>query len=192
MRLPNSIFGCLLPDGRSGHFFMGQDCDHEYNQFPARTIGGPAGDYIIRCPVQSNRWAEYQIVAIAAQVAAQVVVSGDSKPVALLYDGSKKLSDDSFFVGTAYTLSANQPSITPSVGWERITDSQGQVFVRLDAAGGNSVYVTVRFRTKILTVIPGPAETIHPDLGHQMNIKRSQNIKDRLAKAGIPERVELA
>lgn len=171
---------------------MGQECDHEYNQFPAITIGGPAGDYIVNSPVKSARWVEYQVVAIAAQVAAQVVVSGDSKPAALVYDGSKILSDDAFIVGTAYTLSANQPSITPSDGWERITHSQMRAFVRIDVAGGSSCYVTIRFRTKILTIIPGPTPTTHPDLGHQMNVQRSKNIKDRLAKAGIPEKVTLA
>lgn len=177
---------------------MGQDCDHDYNQFPAITIGGPAGDYFIDCPVPSARWAEYQVASIAAQVAAQIVVSGASKPSSLVYDGSKTLSGDTnsgasaAFVGQAYTVSANQPSITPSDGWERITHSQRRVFVRIDVANGNSCYVTIRFRTKLLTIIPGPTPTTHPDLGHQMNIQRSKNIKDRLAKAGIPERVDLA
>ncbi len=166
-------------------------CEHcEYNQFPAITIGGPAGDYSIDCPVLSNRWAEYQVASIASQVAAQFVVSGDSKPAAMVYDGSKTLTGDTSIVGQVYTLSANQPSIVPGDGWERITHSQKRVFVRIDVAGGNSAYITIRFRAKLLTVIPGPAETVHPDLGHQMNIQRSENIKNHLKKtrAGIPEK----
>lgn len=172
---------------------MGQECDHEYNQFPAITIGGPTGDYELPAPVMSCRWMEYQVVSIAAQVAAQIFITGDTKAATLVYDGSKVLSKDTSIVGTAYTVSSNQPSITPSDGWERITNSQNKVFARIDGVGaGASCYITIRFRAKLLTVIPGPAETTHPDLGHQMNIQRSKNIKDRLAKAGIPERVDLA
>ncbi len=169
---------------------MCETCEN-YNEFPAITIGGPTGDYTLDVPVQSCRWAEYQVASIAAQVAAQVVVSGDSKPAALAYDGSKTLSNDTSFVGQAYTLSANQPSITPNDGWTRITHSQKRVFVRIDGVGaGNSCYVSIRFRARLHKVIPGPAEATHPDLGHQMNIQRAERIKDRVAKtrAGIPER----
>src|SRR5260370_32461635 len=102
MRLPYCISG-VSTRGRKGVgiFFMGQDCDHDYNQFPAITIGGPAGDYTLDCPVLSARWVEYQVVSVAAQVAAQVFVTVGFQPVALLYDGSKIFNHYASVLGTA-------------------------------------------------------------------------------------------
>src|SRR5260370_40521023 len=103
MRLPYCISG-VSTRGRKGVgiFFMGQDCDHDYNQFPAITIGGPAGDYTLDCPVLSARWVEYQVVSGAAQVAAQVFVTGGSKPLGRPHHCSKNHNNDTSVVRATY------------------------------------------------------------------------------------------
>lgn len=167
-------------------------CDHcgLYNYFPAQVIGGPTGDYTIDAPVGSNRWAEYQIVEIAnGAQAATVVVSGDDKPSALSYDGSKILNDNTFLRGHAFQVPASNTIRGDTGNWDRITHSQKRVFVRIDSAADKSCFVVIRFRVRMLTIIPGPSETVHPDLGHQINIQRAKNIQDHIDKnrAGIPE-----
>ncbi len=169
---------------------MCRECCENYNYFPAITIGGPTGDYFLDTPVASNRWTEYQIVQIAnGAQAAKVFVTGDNdKPPQLLYDGSNTLSNDASVRGLAFQIPASTTIVGDSNQWDRITHSQDRVFVRIDAAADKSTYVTIRFRVRILTIIPGPAESVHPDLAHQLNIQRSERIKERVSRAGIPER----
>jgi hypothetical protein len=167
-------------------------CDHcgLFNMFPAMVVGGPTGDYFIEVPVESSRWAEYQVVSIAnGAQAATVVVSGDDKPIALPYDGSKTLSNDAFIRGQCFSVPASTTIRGDTGQWDRITHSQKRVFIRIDSAVDKSTYVTIRFRSRLLTIIPGPTETTHPDLGHQMNIQRANRINEHVEKtrAGIPE-----
>lgn len=158
-------------------------CDHcgLYNYFPPVTIGGTSGDYSIVAPVGSNRYAEYQVVEIAnGAQAATVVVSGDSTPVAPVFDGSKTISGDERINGHVFNLPASVTQQGDTTQWDRITHSQHKCFARIDNAASHSTYVTIRFRVRLLTVIPGPPKETHPDLGHQLNIERSQNIQDHI------------
>lgn len=152
-----------------------------YNYFPAVTIGGTTGDYAIEAPVGSNRWAEYQIVEIANGAnAATVVVSGDAPPITPVFDGSKTISGDERISGHVFNLPASVTQQCDTNQWDRITHSQHKCFVRIDNASNKSTYVTIRFRVRLLTIIPGPPKETHPDLGHQLNIERAENIKDHL------------
>lgn len=153
-----------------------------YQEFPAITIGGPSGDYFATAPVTSCRWAEYAVVAIANGDGGtgSVVVSGDSAPKALVYDGSKTLNDDNFVRGRAYRVAATTSTPCDADDYERITHSQKRVFVRIDAGNSSSLYVTLRFRVRILDRIPGPSTTVHPDHAHQLNIARANATRERL------------
>lgn len=170
---------------------MCSECCDQYNIFPSVVIGGTTGDYEIECPVQSCKWAEYRIlhIANATTADAQVVVSGDTPPIALPYTGTlKTLTDNTFIRGEAYYCIYEQTT-RGAQQWQRITHSQRRVFVRIDNGGVSATYVTLQFRVRVLTNIPGPIEAVpHPDLGQQINIAREKRINDRLVKAGIPER----
>lgn len=162
-------------------------CNDPYNYFPPITIGGPTGDYFVECPVTSGRWVEFAVVAIAngdVGVGA-VVVSGDSKPVALNYTGGNTLSDETYLRGIAYRLGASTTLIGDSDAFYRVTHSQKRVFVRIDAGTSNSMYVTLQFRIKPLDRIPGPSVTVHPDHAHQMNIAREDKTIERLTHMGV-------
>jgi hypothetical protein len=169
---------------------MCDQCCENYNEFPAQIIGGGAGDYFLDCPVLSCKWAEYRVISIANSTLgdAQVTVSGDSTPVTLPYSGTlKTLSDQVFFRGQAYFCTFESGLIAP-MPWNRITNSQKRVFARIDLTGGGACYITLQFRVRLLTSIPGPIDATHPDLGHQINIERAERVKKQLNKAGIPER----
>lgn len=169
-----------------------EQSDH-YNYFPAMTIGGPTGDYEIISPVPSGRWAEYSIVAIANgdTGSSSVFVSGRSAPVQLLYNGSQTMNKDAFVPGIAARVAATTTSYPALADFEKVTHSQQKVFVRIDVTGGGSCFVTLKFREKLHTVIPGPTPaTSHSDHGHQMNIARSEKTSERLQKMGVPMEVE--
>lgn len=170
---------------------MCENCCDNYNIFPSMIIGGGAGDYEVETPVRSCRWAEYRVLLVAnsAGGAAQVTVSGDAPPISLPYSGTlKTLTDDVFFRGEAYSLLAGD-TVRGAERWQRITHSQKRFFARIDSTGNGATYITVQFRARVLTTIPGPIEaTTHPDLGHQVNVMREKRINDRLLKAGIPEK----
>lgn len=164
-------------------------CDHcgLFNEFPPIVIGGPGGDYFIECPVLSCKYAEYRLLCLTCGDggAANIFVTGDDKPIQVVYDGSKILSNDAFLRGIACRIAKTSTTYVLSP-WFRVTHSQKRVFARIDTF--DSCYITLQFRVRLLDVIPGPAETIHPDLGQQMNIQRSERIESRLAIVGIPER----
>jgi len=160
-------------------------CEHcsLYNYFPPVTIGGTSGDYMIQAPVDSNRWAEYQVVEIAnGAQAATVCVSGDSKPIAPVFDGSKTVNGDERINGHVFNIPASVTQQCDTQQWDRITHTQHRVFARIDNAANKSTYVTIRFRVRLLTIIPSPAKETHPDLGHQLNIERANNIQDHINK----------
>lgn len=158
-----------------------------YNYFPAVTFGGPSGDYSIIAPVTSCRWAEYCVVSAANGDGGTgaAVISGDNKPAALVYDGSKTLNTDTYFTGQALRLPQTS-TVFPQEIWQRITDSQKKVFARIDAAAASSFYITVKFRVMPITVVPGPALTVHPDHSHQMNIAREEMATERLKAMNVP------
>lgn len=153
-----------------------------YQEAPAVTIGGPSGDYELIAPVTSCRWAEYAVVSVANGDggSGSVVVSGDSAPKALAYDGTVTLNKDNFVRGRAYRVAATTSTPGDPDSYERITHSQKKVFVRIDAANNTSIYVTLKFRMRILDRVPGPSTTVHPDHAHQLNIARADATRQRL------------
>lgn len=167
---------------------MCKDCEN-YNYFPTMTIGGPSGDYKIQCPVVSCQWAEYRVVSLANSTNADshIIVSGDDVPKALPFDNTKTLTDQAFIRAQVYyALFAS--NVTPNARWDRITHSQKYVFIRIDTGATAACYVGIQFRTRYLKVIPGPAETVHPEHEQQINLARAHTVVERLRAAGIPER----
>lgn len=166
-------------------------CEGYSEPSPPVTIGGPSGDYFVECPCQSCRWAEYAIVGVSSTAAATFVVSGDSIPKALDITGGVTLNNDAAVPGVALSTGSNSPSFAydPECFY-RITHSQKRVFVRIDITSSQDAYITLRFRWKLLTVIPGPAPQVHPDSYHQLNLARADTTMKRLASAGIPGYVE--
>jgi hypothetical protein len=160
----------------------------DFNYFPPITVGGPTGDYYITTPVTSSRWTEYAIISVANGDGgiASIFLTGDDKPSQLVYDGSKILSADAFVPGVAIRVASTTTTSFDSDAWFRVTHSQKRVFIRIDAGASSSCYVTLRFRDKLVTVVPGPSVTVHPDHQQQLNIARSEKTKERLSKLGIP------
>lgn len=166
-----------------------QTAEDGYNYFPPITIGGPTGDYIVTAPITSCRWAEFAVDTIVNGDGGTgaIVVSGNSAPKALDYTGSSaiKFSDDVQLKAWPVRIPATTTQYINS-DYERITNSQKRVFVRIDAAASTSIYVTLRFRVKPHRIIPGPSPTVHPDAMENMNKLRSETAKQRLQELGIP------
>ncbi|HEV2580464.1 MAG TPA: hypothetical protein VGT44_06390 [Ktedonobacteraceae bacterium] len=161
-----------------------------YQEFPPVTIGGPTGDYSIVCPVTSGRWAEFAIDSIVNGDGGTgaLVISGRNPPKALAYDGSVKIdgtNDSVFLYATPIRIPATT-TLHPNSAFERITSSEKRVYMRIDAAASTSIYVTLRFRLRILERIPAPAATVHPDHAHNMNKERARATNERLQAMGIP------
>lgn len=162
-----------------------------YTEFPAVTIGGASGDYFAVCPVVSCKWAEYAVDSVVNGDGATgaVVISTHIVPKALDYTGlsTSELNNDN----QAYQWPVRVPATTTQVinsTWDRIVNSEKRVYVRIDCGAGNSMYVTLRFRIRDLTVIPGPGVSVHPEHEAQMNIARHDTTLERLSKMGIPAR----
>ncbi len=171
------------------------NCGDDYNYSTPLVVGGATGDYFVTCPITSCRWAEYCIIAVANSDSsfAKVLISGEMKPVAQLdYAGvsTSALNDDGVFPGIAIVVAAASTQEIDPYSYFRIQHSQKRVFIRIDTGSNKSCYVTLRFRVKPITIVPGPAHTVHPDHQEQLNIARSEKTKERLSKMGIPVEVE--
>ncbi len=161
--------------------------DESYGYLPPMTVGGPTGDYFVECPTQSCRWAEYALITMSANDAGTFVVSGDTLLPAINTTGTVTLNGDTYIpaiIGSSIT--GGQCITYDPLSYYRITNSQKRVFIRIDTTNGKSAYVSLHFRVKLLTMIPGPAPAEHADSFHQMNLRREETTRARLATAGIP------
>jgi hypothetical protein len=152
------------------------------------TVGGPSGDYEVTAPIASAKWVEYRLVDIANSSSgdSHVMISTKGKPSALPFDNTVTLNKDGFIhARVLYALSASTVNGDAQV-WERVVNSQNKLFIRIDASGNGATYVSLQFRSRIIDVIPGPFPSVHPDLGQQMNIERSERIEKRLKQLGMP------
>lgn len=168
-------------------------CDEteKYTEFPAVTIGGTTGNYVVTCPTTACQWAEYCLDTVVngdGGVSA-LIVSGNSVPPADLdYTGvsTAKLTDGNYLKGVPIRIPATSTQYVNS-SWERITNSEKKVFVRILAAASTSMYLTLRFRVRLLKVIPGPTTTVHPNNMEALNNARADATRQRL---GIKEKIE--
>lgn len=170
-------------------------CDHcgMYTYLDVVTFGGPTGDYEIIGAMQSARWLEYRLVSIANSTFgdSHVIISTKKAPIALPFDNTVTINTDNFLHARVFYLKAGSMESGQDDIWERVTNTMHKVFVRIDAGGNGASYISLQFRARILTTIPGPFPSTHPDLGHQMNIERGERIEKRLKQLGIPpEKVE--
>lgn len=167
--------------------------DSSYEELPPITLGGPTGDYFVICPIRSGKWVEFAIDTIVNGDGGTgaIVVSGSAIPKALDYTGQStiKLSDDAVLRGTPFRIPATTTQQINS-SWERITNSEKKVWVRIDAAASTSMYIALRFRNKVLDVVPGPNHEVHPDFMQEMNKARSETTRQRLQDMGIPAYAE--
>jgi hypothetical protein len=172
-------------------------CDHsefDYEEFPSRTLGGGSGSYELLCDVTSCHHAEFIIVSVTTGDAVgitKVFVSGNGPQPAnakLDYAGTTgaALNKDNAAKGMAFSLLASTCIFAPMQFWERITDSQKKVYVRIDTPASNSVYASIRFRIARLKVIPGPSTTVHPDNMQAMSQARADAVRQRL---GLEEEI---
>jgi hypothetical protein len=167
--------------------------DPTYEEFPPVTIGGPTGNYFITSPIVSCRWAEFCVDLIVngdggtGAVVISGSVGGGFPPAALDYTGiaTNKFSDDAIFKGWPIRVPATSTTMINS-SWERITNSQKRIHVRIDAAASTSLYLTLRFRVKVLERLPGPSHEVHPDYWENMNKAREHMTTQRLKDMGIP------
>lgn len=166
-------------------------CEHaeDYEYFPAITVGGPAGDYSIATPTSSNRWTEFSIVSITNGDggAGSVVISGNSKPKAVAIDGSVTLNNDNVIKGIICRVAASATVSPGGDSYERVTNSEKKVFLRIDPAASTSIFVAIRFRNRLLKVIPGPSTTVHPDNMQALNNARADATRARL---GLDKEIE--
>lgn len=161
-------------------------CDQteNYIEFPAITVGGTTGSYVVTCPTTSCQWAEYCLdtVVNGDGGTSAMIISGNSAPPADLdYSGAStaKLTDGNYLKGVPIRIPATSTQYVNS-SWERITNSEKKVYVRINAAASTSMYLTLRFRVRLLKVVPGPAVTTHPDNMQALNNARADAVRQRL------------
>jgi hypothetical protein len=161
--------------------------DESYAYLPPMTVGGPSGSYFIECPTQSCRWAEFSLITMSANDIATFVVSGDSPQSAVDTTGAVTLNGDTYspsIIGSSIT--GGQCVTYDPLSYYRISNSQKRVFITIVVTTGKSAYVSLRFRVKLITMVPGPAPAEHADSFHQINLRREETTRQRLATAGIP------
>lgn len=178
--------------GMGDHLGM---CDHcgMYTYLDIMTIGGPSGDYELIAPMESAKWIEYRLVAVANSNFgdSRVQISGRGKPTTLAFDNTVTINKNDFIHGRVLYIPASSTLNGEAELWERVVSSQKKLFVRIDANGNGAAFVNVQFRARIIDVIPGPFPSVHPDLGHQMNIERTERVEKRLKQLGMPSEREV-
>jgi len=155
-------------------------CESEdYQYFPCVMVGGGPGDYLVRCPVSSSKEFEFAVVAIGNTQAKfmTVQVSGVGPPKPLDGTQASTYNDTSFVPAMVFTLQTNNASAFPNVFYDRITNADGIVYIRIDGGNPGVAYVTIKFRVKILRVIPAPFQTVHPDAMAAMHKEREIRIQ---------------
>jgi hypothetical protein len=174
-----------------------QHSEDYIKEMPPRTIGGATGNYVLNSEITSNRWVEFAVDSIAnGDVGTSTVfISGDAPMGAALdYTGlannsygiqtSTSTTKDSAVRGTPYRIPATS-TIIINGPWQRITNSEDKVYIRIDAGTNNSCYVTISERIKELVTVPGIALTVHPDHSQQMNIARADAITSRIGATPV-------
>jgi hypothetical protein len=160
----------------------------EYVTFPAVTIGGGTGNYEIACDVSNGQWAEYAVITVTNGVVsgqASALVNGNSRasiPSALNYvaGAGTSLNKDNSVKGTNYVVNNTLQCLTPPLRWERITNSERRVFVRIDAQASCSAYVSLMFRIAVLKIVPSMPVTVHPSEMDRLNDARAAASRARL------------
>lgn len=155
----------------------------DYIYFPTQSVGGPTGNYILRCPIPSDAaYAEFCIISFtdAGTAAMTATISGvGPQPDPNMTGTSQALTDQGFLYATILRQNTNG-SITPTESWERVANPLGVCFITLGAGGvGSPVagYVSIKFRVKVLNRVPKPAVTVHPTEESQYNHERARNLE---------------
>ncbi len=156
---------------------MCTDIDN-YTSVPAMTVGGPPGDYIIRCSIPSSEYAEFSIVSIAVvgNNSAVIQSSGLDRPRTLDTSGSSIYNDTTFIRSQVIQCPANNSIPIGDSFYDRIANERGDVFIRID--GAVAAFVTVKMRVRKLTKIPAPFVTVHPENKEQYNYERERRIQE--------------
>lgn len=152
------------------------------DEYPLRsepiTIGGPAGLYKLSAPLNGATYY-YRILNVAAGAAAGTAIVGTAESYpAVPLDGSATYNDTATIPGTLMILSANASQIGNAV-WLPMPRGKKQLFTQIAVTAG-SIYVTIQFAAKPLTVIPAQPMTTHEDTPEQIAIQRSEAIRNRL------------
>lgn len=152
--------------------------EYDYNPFPSVTIGGPPGNYALRPPVSSSEHMEFVIISVANVTPnnAIVQVSGIDIPLPIDTTGASIYSDTAFIRSQVITVPFHTTLFTSQSSWEQIARSDKALFVRID--GLNTVaFITIKFRAKILKVIPGPIVTNRYDMPEETHLEREKRIR---------------
>src|SRR6266704_1935769 len=105
--------------------------DRDFTDFPAVTVGGPPGDYIIRAPVVSNEYIEFTVVLVAVVGAANGVIqtSGYDRPRTLDTSGASVYSDTTFIRSQVLFCPGNNSVAVGDSFYDRVASQQGTVFI---------------------------------------------------------------
>ncbi len=153
--------------------------EKDYTYFPSVMVGGGPGDYLVRAPVSSSKEFEFAVVAIAQTQSKFMTIqaSGVGPPKPLDGTQASTYNDTSFVPAMVFTLQSNTSTAFPNIFYDRITNPDGIVYIRIDGGNPGVAYVTIKFRVKILRVIPAPFQTVHPDMVAAMHKEREMRIQ---------------
>lgn len=163
--------------------------DRDFNEYPPRTIGGPSGNYILTADVVSAEWIEYRVLrAVMGDTGpGSALVTGDDVQLTALntlpYNGTVTLSDNTFSRGLPFHLLATTTDNQPTP-WIRVTNPQKRVCARIDTPANISLYLTIQFRDKILTKVPQPFKTVHPNDEKEYHNEREKRINKAFGREG--------
>lgn len=173
-----------------------------YLYFPPIIVGGPTGDYVTKCPLDSAEEAEIQIVTISTEDTGtpHVFVSGDfiqpgASPIA--YDGSLTLgarntgTDQGAIYGSGIALAGS--GTFPKAGnnvFFPLSDSLHRCFIRIDCAASNAVFVTLQYRVRPVRAVVGDVATVHHDNERAHNLAREEQAIQHLQARTIKSRGE--
>lgn len=158
--------------------------DFDYNVFPAVTIGGGSGDYLLRVPVSSKDTTEFCVVSVASLTAnpGTVQVSGIDRPTTI--NGAPTFTDANFIRGQVIAVGANNTIPMGESFYDQINLPRGEVYVRIDGTNAY-ILVTIKFRVKILKKVPAPFRTVKPEQEQLVHQERERRIQEAvLAQEG--------
>ena len=144
------------------------------------TVGGPAGNYTAQ-PRLNGAYYEYRVLNLAYGTNGGSAIIGTQKSTYRAIDttGGTTYNDDTAINGSVYVGGAMSSVIGNAEWFEMPRDKALNIGINVSAGG--AIYVTLQFRVRPITIIPGKAvQAPSPDDGHQLNIARSEKIIDHV------------
>jgi hypothetical protein len=171
-------------------------CHFDWINLPLISIGGVPGDYYLDCPITDHEEVEYRVEYLTSFNGLHIMwvsVNGVQAPVAFPVSSSTLSLIPPGVAYGSFMIVPSNASIFPMQEWEKVTNAQNRVFVKIEAINNLPCMVGIRFR--VHNHVAGRPHMVHvvtdTDFEDTIHEAREQAEMNRLGYVKHPERVPL-